>query len=440
MGIGLEILIVNVLIVINGIFSMSEMAIVSARKTRLQQRAEEGDHGAQAALELANAPNRFLSTVQVGITLVGIIAGAFGGAGIAGALKGVLANVPLLAPYKDLLGFGIVIAIITFLSLVIGELVPKRLALINPEKIACLIARPMRFLSRLGAPAVWLLDFSSELVMKVLRIKAGSEPAVTQEEIQILIDQGRAAGVVDKTEQDIMRNVFSLGGQMVSAVMSARSEIVFLDCTVSAEENWSRIIKAGYSHYPVCEGRVDQVLGMLAVKHLWAATVEKKPLDMKSMLKEPIYVPESMNTLKLLEQFKQTRQHVALVINEYGSIHGLVTLIDVMEAVVGELPQDQALEAQSIVKREDGTWLLDGLVPIEKFKDVFKIKQLPNEQASTYQTLAGFVMTQMGRIPKVSEHFDSCGYRFEVVDMDCNRIDKIMIKRLESNEGPVLKS
>lgn len=421
-----EALIVLLLIVANGLLSMSELAVVSARKARLQQRAEDGDAGARAALELAEAPDRFLSTVQIGITLIGIVAGAFGGASVASALAVQLNRIPPLAPYSEPLAAAIVVAAITYLSLVIGELTPKRLALRNPEGIAATVARPMRLLSSIAGPVVALLSGSSALVMKLLRIGPSTGPAVTEEEVQLLIEQGTEAGVFEQEERAIVERVLRLDDLRVGELMTPRVRLVWLDVEDPPEENWAKIESTRHIYFPVCEGGIDNVIGILSVKDLWSHASAGGEIDLRSLLIEPLYVPESMIALRVLEAFKQAGTDMALVIDEYSSIQGVITLHDVLEAIVGDIPTPDSGDPQ-VQRREDGSWLLDGLLPIERLKTLLDVEQLPGEEYGAYQTLGGFVMQQIGRVPAPADHFEWGGMRFEVVDMDGNRVDKVLV-------------
>ncbi|NJM73559.1 MAG: HlyC/CorC family transporter [Scytonema sp. RU_4_4] len=430
-----EIFFIVVLIIANGVFSMSEMAIVSSRKVRLQQLANQGDSKARAALKLAEAPNQFLSTVQIGITLIGILTGAFGGATIAEKLAPYLKFVPLLAPYSEAIAVVIVVLIITYLSLIIGELVPKRLALNNPERIATAVAIPMRALSALASPAVYLLSASTDLVLRILGIGPSTEPQVTEEEIKILIEQGTEEGTFEEAEQDMVARVFRFGDRPVNSFMTPRPDIVWLDLEDSTEENRRKIIDGGYSRYPVCQGGLDNVLGIIPVTDLLARSFCGEKLDLTVGLRQPVYVPESTRGLKVLELFKQTVTHMALVVDEYGVIQGLVTLNDVMIEIVGDVPSVDDQEDPQIVRREDGSWLLDGMLSVDEFFELFDVDEFSHENRGSYQTLGGFVMTHLGRIPSAADHFEWQGLRLEVMDMDGNRVDKVLVVPKQAQSG-----
>jgi putative hemolysin len=434
-GITGELFLILLLILANGVFAMSEIAVVSARRSRLQQQAEAGSNGAAAALALTEEPTRFLSTVQVGITLIGILTGAFGGAAIAAPLATVLAQVPLIAPYSGVAAFMIVVVAITYLSLIVGELVPKRIALTAPERVASMIARPMTLLSRITYPLVTLLSASTDLLLKLLRVKAPAEPPVTEEEITALIEQGTAAGIFEEAEQDLVDRVFRLGDLRVSSIMTPRRRLVWLDLSAPLETNKEKILDTTYSRLLVCQGELDNLVGMLKVRALLDPLWRNEPVELASALDQPLLVPESMRVLTVLERFKQSGIHLALVIDEYGSIQGLVTLNDVMGVVVGELPEADSLTDRAIVQREDGSWLLDGLLPVERVKELFDLEELPYEDGGSYYTLGGFIVTRLGRVPTVADHFQWGELRFEVVDMDGHRVDKVLIETVDASHN-----
>lgn len=423
----LEVSVVVLLILLNGIFAMSEIAVVSARKTRLRQWAEEGNAKARAALELANNPNQFLATIQIGITLVGILAGAFGGATIAKELTVILNDISWLAPYSHPLSLALVVGVIAYLSLIVGELVPKRLALNNPERLAMAIAAPMQVLSRVAYPAVHLLGLSTELLLRALGMRPSTEPLVTEEEIRALIEQGTQAGMFEEAEQEMVERVFRLGDRRVSAVMTPRTEIVWLDREASALEIRRTITESAHSRFLVADGSLDNVLGVVHAKDLLAHILGEQVVNLEATLQQPLYVPESMRALKVLELFKQSGTHIALVIDEYGGIQGLVTPNDILEAIVGDLPEAGEQVEPLAVQREDGSWLVDGMLPVDEFKDLFDLGELPGEDQGIYQTLAGFVVMQLGRIPAATDYFVWEGLKIEVVDMDGNRVDKVLV-------------
>jgi len=424
-----EIAIVLILIFANGVFAMAETAFVSSRKSRLQQRANAGDARARAALELANAPNQFLSTVQLGITLIGILAGAFGGATIADALVVYLRLLPWLAPYSGTVAFVLVVACITYFSLLIGELVPKRLALNNPERIAASVVRPMRVLSALAAPFVHLLSLSTDAVLRLIRLRPSGDPPITEEEINVLIEQGRQAGTFEAAEQNMVERIFRLADRRVSSVMTHRPDIVWLDPDNPLPVMGEAIRQSNYSRFPVCRGILDNVLGMVHVRDLLLQVLDGQQLDLQAAAQKPLYVVESTSTLRVLELFKKTGTQAALVIQEYGDIQGLVTLTDILEAMVGEIaPEDEAEDLET-VQHEDGSWLLDGMVPLEEVKAVLHLRALPEEGKGNYETVNGFVMYELGRIPMTGDHFEWDHYRFEVTQMDGRRVGQVRVTR-----------
>lgn len=423
-----EIIVVLLLIIANGLFSMAEMAVVSARKTRLVELAERGDAKARAALKLANSPNQFLSAVQVGITLIGILAGAFGGATLSVPIANAVAQVPLLAPYSQAIGFGLVVLLTAYLSLILGELVPKRLALNNPERIASTVSVRMHWVTSLANPIIRFLTTSTDLVLTLFGANHPSdEPLVTEEEIKVMVRQGAEAGTFEVAEQDMVERVFRLADQRVSALMTPRLDVVWLDLSDPAEVNRQKMMESRHSRFPVCQDNLDTVLGVVHVTDLLARSLAGEAFDLTMMLRQPLYIPEGTHALKVLELFKQSSTHIALVVDEYGVLQGVVTLNDVMEVIIGDVPFADRPHESPAVRRDDGSWLLDGMLPIDKLKEIFGLEDLPGEERGNYQTLGGFIVTQLGRIPNASDHFNWENVRFEVVDMDGNRVDKVLV-------------
>jgi len=433
-GIAIEVTIILVLIGLNGLLAMAEISVVSARKARLQQLVEQGDEQAAGALQMANDPGDFLSTVQIGITLVGILAGAFGGATIARQLASWLQDLPILGTYSELIALVLVVAVITYLTLIFGELVPKRLGLNNPERVAMRVSKPMRSLTRLTMPVVRLLSASSAAVMRLLRVKPSQEPLVTEGEIKVLIDQGTQAGIFESAEQDMVAAVFRFADRRVDSLMTPRTEIVWLDLEDPWDLNQEKLGSRVHSRYPVAHHSLDSVIGVVQVKDLLAGTVDIQHADVKNAICEPLYVPESMPALKVLERFKQTSAHTALIIDEYGGLQGMVTVFDLLESIVGEIPDLIGDQTPEVVQRADGSWLLDGMLPMDEFEDLFRIYDFPDEERGNYQTLGGLVMTKLGRIPKVADRFIWNNLCFEVVDMDGLRVDKVMVNLADA--GP----
>jgi magnesium and cobalt exporter, CNNM family len=419
-----EILILLLLLVLNGLFVMSEMAVVSSRKARLQHLANEGKKGARRALELSQDPSGFLSTVQIGITLIGVLLGAIGGPALSAPLARTLRSLPAVSRYADSLAFGVVVIVIASLTLLVGELVPKRLALHQPERIAAAMAGPMRLLSRIFAPLVWLLGKGSNFLLQLLGIKPSQEPPVTEEEIHLLIDQGKEAGVIEEAEQDMVEGVFSLSDSRVYSLMTPRTEITWLDIKDPPDAIRNKISESPYSRFPVCQGSLDTVLGIIKARDLLAPPgLSSGDFRLKDKLRPAYYIPETMLASKALEVFKEKSAELMLVIDEFGSLQGLLTLNDIIEEIVGDIE----VEPQA-TQRQDGSWLLDGLLPVDDFKEIFKVEKLPHE--TEYESLSGFVMMTLGRVPQAADHFEWNGLRFEVMDMDGHRVDKVLVTTL----------
>jgi putative hemolysin len=424
MNISSEILIIIAVILINAVFVLSEMSVASSRKARLQQRLNEGDRRAKTALELIHNPNLFLATVQIGITLVGVFVGAVGGASLAEPLGDLLARMPLLVEYADSLALGIVVVGITFVSIIFGELVPKRIALHNPEQIASALAGPMVVVSKLFAPFVWLLGKITDFVLKTLGIKPGTEPPVTEEEIQLLIDQGTQAGVFEEAEHDMVEGVFSLSDQRVYSLMTPRTDIVWLDIDDTMEEIRAKIAENDFSRFPVRQDTLDVILGIVKARDLLVPSLNGQPIILKELLRPAFFIPETMFASKALEILKEKGTDILLVIDEFGGLQGLLTINDILEEIVGEMEIDEPQATQ----RQDGSWLLDGMLEVDEFKDIFDLPVLPHEDE--YETLSGFVMMSLGRVPQVSDHFEWHSYNFEVIDMDGRRVDKVLVTTL----------
>lgn len=434
MSSNIDLVIVFLLILANGVFVMSEMAIVSSRKARLQQRANQGNTKARVALELANAPNLFLPTVQIGITLIVILSGALGETSISKRVGPLLDSVPALASYSQMLATGIAVIVVTYLSLVIGELTPKRVALNNPEPIAAMVALPMRMLAKIAAPVVVLLSASTDFIVSLLGIKPSEEPDITEDEIKVLIEQGTEAGTFEAAEQDMVERVFRLGDRPASALMTPRHEILFLELEDTVEENRQKLIQCNHSRLPVCQGGLDNILGIVQISDLLSRRLEDQPLDFTSVLKRPLFVPENTRGFKVLELFKQSGTHIVFVVDEYGIIQGLVTINDILVEIVGDIPSDDDLDNPQAVQREDGSWLIDGMLPVDEFYELFEIRVSKEEQGN-YNTLGGFVITHLGCIPNAADYFEWKNLRLEVMDMDGNRVDKVLVMPVEKPES-----
>ncbi len=433
MGNFFEIGLILFLTVLNGVFSMSETAIVSVRRARLQQRAEAGDDSAKVALELARQPDRFLSTVQIGITLIGILAGAFGGANLSRDLAAWFERLGLDSSLSHTLGFAVVVAFITYLSLVIGELIPKTLALANAEAISVRIAKPMNLLSKVASPLVWVLSVSTKGVLRLFGIRDTAEQPVTEDEINILIGQGVTLGAFAEEERNIVERVFRTADRRVSALMTPRREMIYLDVADEWAENQLKIAVSDFTAFPVCDGGLDNILGITILKRVWQAGTKGGTVDLRAITEKPMYVLESTHALKMLERFRWSEgTHVALVVDEYGNVVGLLTLHDVIEGIVGEVPSAAEVQQQdlSVVKRGDGSWLLDGMLAVDEMLHLLNIKAIPMD-ANSYNTLGGFVMARLGHIPSIGERFDWAETTFEIVDMDGHRVDRVLATPLK---------
>jgi putative hemolysin len=427
----MDVVLLVLLVLLNGILAMSEIAVVSSRKSRLQKLSDDGSPGAETALELSNEPSAFLSTVQVGITTVGILSGAIGEGALADPLTKWFSEFALIEPYARGLALTLVVVGLTYFSVVVGELVPKRLGLMAPEAIAALIAAPMNMLARLTRPVVWLLSSSSSLLLRLIGARHSGDPTVTNDEINVLMEQGAEAGVFHESEQAIVSNVLRLDEQRIGAIMTHRNDIYVLDLDDPEEEIRSRLAESAYTRIVVCRDGLEHIVGILRTADLLKLALAGEKLDVERFLRPPLYVPEGVTTTHLLESFRKARQQCALIVDEYGELQGLVTLTDVLTSIVGELPSSDTSEEQDIIERADGSWLVDGSVPIERLKSVLVIEDdLPGEDENAFNTLGGLVMYVLGRIPVVADHFDVAGCRFEVVDMDKNRVDKVLLSKL----------
>jgi len=420
-----------VLILINGIFAMSEIAVVSARKARLQQRANDGSKRAEAALTLANQPDDFLSTVQIGITLIGILMGAFGSTGIAASLDPYLQNLPLVGDFHQQLSGFLAIGLVTYLSLVLGELVPKQIGLGNAEKVAGITATPMLLLAAVARPFVWTLSISTRAVLRLLPINPSNEPAVTEAEIQMMLEQGTESGVVDPIEEEIVEKLFRVGDLRVNDLMIDRTDIIWLDLEDSTEALREKIADGVHSRYPVANGDLDNIVGLVFMKDLLVQALSSETPELKIALKPALFVPSGLPVYNVLERFKEAKAQIAFVTDEHGGIEGLVTFNDLLEAIVGDVPEHGDPADPIAIRRADGSWLIDGKLSIEEFKQLFEVDELPEESENYFQTVGGFVMSFLGRIPQSGDQFSWGGLTIEVMDMDWRRVDKVLVKKEE---------
>lgn len=426
-----ELLVLLLLLLANGLLAMAEVALISARKSRLRELADEGNSQAEAALAEATEPTRFLSTVQVGITLVAVLAGAFGSGSLTARLETTLQGLPGFASIAEPAALGVVVVGITLASVVLGELVPKRVALFRPERIAMIVVGPMRRLSQLVGPVVLLLTWLTELALRPFGMhRAPKEAPVTEEEVNILVEQGMTEGVFNESERDMVAGVLELDEMPVTYLMTPRPKLVFLDLADTDEVNWRKVVASGHSHFPVVHGNREQVLGMVSVKAIWANNAFGVPTQLRHLLTPPLVVPETMRASQILEQFKRSGKHIALVNDEFGAVAGIVSLYDLLEAIVGDIPESGRRTSPQAKQRADGSWLMDATFDIDEMKELTGLEELPHEEEAAFQTVGGFVMTHFGRIPAAGDLFDHEGWRFEVVDMDRHRIDKILVSKI----------
>jgi len=418
-----EIGVVLLLVVVNGVFSLSELAVVSARRPRLRALAASGRPGAAAALALAEDPGRFLSTVQIGITLVGVLAGAFSGSALGGQLTAILAEAGVPQRVADPLGFGLVVAVVTYLSIVVGELVPKRLALRNAEGLACTMAPLMRLVSRVAAPLVWLLDRSTTVIFRMLGQGPETEEAVTEEDVRSLVAEAEQSGAIEGAERKMISGVLRLGDRPVRGIMTPRNEVDWIDLQAGEEAAHALLMRTQHSRLPVGEGSTDTLLGVVQTRELLAAQLAGKPFDIRAALRPAPVIPDSADALDALDVLQQAEVPMALVHDEYGHFEGVVTPADLLETITGSFRADADTEEPGAVERDDGSWLLAGWLPADEMADRLGI-QLPAQR--NYQTVAGFLLLEFGRIPKVGEARQALGWRFEVMDLDGRRIDKVL--------------
>ncbi len=428
----MEVLFLIALVLLNGVFAMSEIALVTARRARLAKLAEDGETSADVAIELHDEPTRFLSTVQIGITSIGILNGIVGEAVLAEPFAVWLTRHGMEAEVSSIVSTALVVIVITYISIVVGELVPKRIGQFNPEGIACLVARPMRFLALFTRPFVRLLSFSTDAILRLMGQREQPGQSVTEEEIHAMIEEGSEAGVIEDQEREMVRNVFRLDDRQIGSLMIPRADIVYLDVERPLEENLQWVATTDHSRFPVCRGGLHDVLGIVNAKQLLNQKLKGGDTNLASQLQPAVFVPETLNGMDLLGHFRASGMQMVLVVDEYGEVQGLVTLQDVLEAVTGEFKPRKEEDAWA-VQREDGSWLLDGLIPVPELKDRLELKAVPEEDKGRYHTLSGLMMYLLGRLPQSSDHADWEGWRLEVVDLDGKRVDKVLASRLPEN-------
>lgn len=421
----MEIVFLFGLVLLNGLFAMSEIALVAARKARLQKLAEAGESAANAALQLGDDPNKFLSTVQIGITSIGVLSGIVGEATLARPFGLWLQSFGMPQPASDYFATGLVVVTITYFSIVLGELVPKRLGQIAPELIACRVARTMLLLALLARPFVKLLSASTQLVLRLFGIKDSGRQAMTEEELHLMLEEGSDAGLIEHHEHQMVRNVFRLDDRQIASLMVPRGEVVYFDADDKLEENLQRFENSRHSRFPVVRGGWDKILGIANARQLLVQTLRGEQPNLTDNLQPAVFVPESLTGMGLLEEFKNSGVQMAFIVDEYGEMQGIVTLQDVMEAITGEFKTHRAEDSWA-VQREDGSWLLDGLIPIPELKDRLEIKAVPEEELGRYNTLSGMVTLLLGKLPQITDRCEWENWTFEIVDLDSMRIDKIL--------------
>jgi putative hemolysin len=421
------------LVLLNALFAMSELALASSRKARLQVMAETGDDGAQVAMRLHDDPNQYLSTVQIGITSIGVLNGIVGDAAFSAPLaQWFTATFPMTANVAEISATGLIVVIITFVTIIFGELVPKRIGQMYPEPVARVVAKPMAWLSKLTRPFVMFLSFCTNTTLRLMGIKDSGGRGMTEEEIEASLEEGVDAGVIEATEHRMVRNVFRLDDREVGSMMIPRSDMAWLNLEDTLEENLAVIEASGHSRYPVCRGSLEDVIGVITAQTMLSQFANSQTADLSQGLQPAVFVPETLSGMELLDDFKASNTHMVFVVDEYGEVQGVITLRDVLEAITGEFTHEEQGDAWA-VQREDGSWLMDGLIPVLELKDRLNIKTLPDEDRGRYNTLSGLIMMLLGRLPQTADHVDSDGWRFEVVDMDGKRIDKVLVSQSPDN-------
>ncbi len=423
----IEIFIILILVFLNGFFAMSEIAIVSSKKARLEDLAQKGKRGAKIALSLITEPEKFLSTVQVGITLIGIVAGAYGGIAIAEDITPLIQKIALFEEAAEEISIIFVIAIITYLSLVIGELVPKTIAFNNPETIAVIVAPIMKLLSAAVSPVIWFLTISTKLFLRTFRIKQNTQPPITEEELKILLEQGSKHGTLETKEAEMIQSIFRFGDRKADSIMTLRKDVVWINANDSSEKIKEIIMKYKFSKYPVCDGSLDKMLGVISIRDFLENYFSNDEVDLRSIMIQPVIVTEYSNSLKILEKFRQSKNYIAIVIDEYGAVQGLITLHDLVENIFGDLPEIFEQNEEEIFYEKDGSMLIEGSFLVDELEELLKIYLQDKDK---YNTLGGLIMYHLNRIPNTGDSFELAHYLFKVVDMDGKRVDKVLVKKI----------
>ena len=432
-GTVINIIIILILIIINGYLSMAELAVVSVRKSKLQKYIEEGNKNAIIVAELGEDPNEFLSTVQIGISLTAVLTGAFGGA----TLSDPLAKLISFIPYNDVISVVVVVIVSTYLTLVIGEIVPKVIALNDPERVSLKVAKSMVVLSNISKPVSFILAKSSSFLLWLMRIENRNDDIVTEEEIELMIKEGRQDGTIEQEEEDIIKRVFKLDDQKVESIMTPRNEIIWIDLEDDRDINKVKIIESKRSIFPIASGELDDFIGVVQAKDILSAMFDEDEFDVHKIVKDPLVVSEHLETLELLREFKENQEyvHMSLVVDEFGSVEGLITLNDLLEGIVGDIPGIDEDDEPKATQRSDGNWLIDGRYSIDRFKELFELKEnLPDEEEDGYTTLAGFILSLSGTIPDEGDKYDCGRFIFEIIDLDGHQIDKILVTDLGPQE------
>lgn len=420
----MDILILFFLIFLNSLFVIAEITLVSARRSRLEMYAAKGSSSARTALELSENPEVFLSAAQIGITLIAILTGVYSGEKFGKYLAPVIENIPLLNEYAEGIATGIVVVIVTILSIILGELIPKRIGLMNAEKIAMVVAKPIKFFAKAVHPLVWFLNKSTNLIFRLLNIKTVSDNHVTEEEIKAIISEGTVQGTIDEAEQEIIERVFHLGDRNITSLMTHRNDIIWFDLNDNENSIKEKIIGEPHSIYPICAGNLDSIKGIVSIKEMYVANDFTM---FKDLMKPALFVPENNSAYQVLEQFKQGKVHSCFIVDEYGSVEGMITLNDILEAIVGDIPEPHTDDYQ-MVKRDDGSYLVDAQIPFYDFLARFEKTEWMNEGEREFDTLAGFILHELERIPHTGQKFNWKGFTFEIVDMDGHRIDKVLLQ------------
>ena len=430
-----NIIFIFILFLVNAVFAMYEIAMVSSKKTRLIARAEDGLKGASDGLELLQDPDQqYLSAIQIMITMIDTLAGGIGGAQLSQPLAEVFKRVSWLAPFAEIAALILVVIVITYFSIVIGELIPKRIAVSKPEDVVTRLSPMIKGLSRVMRPLTKLLSASTNFGIKLFNIDVTKEPTITEEELKGYIQEGRQTGVFDEAEQTMVDGVFRFTDRRVDAIMTPHTELDWINLDDDHDKIVKDLLESSYSRLPVAHGDLDRSLGYINTKDLLGVDIHSPQFNLEAYIREPLFFPGNMQAVKAFEQFRETGIHHALVLDEYGGVEGFVTLYDVLESIVGDIPLDEHDKDQDVVLRSDGTWLVDGLIPIDELKEIMDVNELPEEDKAGFQTLSGFVMNQLGSIPKTGAVFDWDHWRFEVVDMDGHRVDRVLVTDLSAND------